>query len=236
MAKPDSFCNRAEAYEAHDNVPLSPADRRHDRRHHPATLSAAATVMRGTLGVVAAAALFGPAHSRAGTRPARRTRRIASTLRRSRPASTRPIMSPRATRPTSCSDGATRSFPTRPPSIRLQAKRRRAIEAVRLQQRLRRLHPARRRGKRSRPALRQSRIYQRGDHVPGHRPPGLDLLSRHDGGARRYRDGGAWRHHRRDRAEGRPVAPGARQQIQPPHQSRRHGDDASTGRRLATSG
>jgi secreted PhoX family phosphatase len=25
MAKPDGFCNRAEAYEAHDNVPLSPA-------------------------------------------------------------------------------------------------------------------------------------------------------------------------------------------------------------------
>ena len=26
MAKTDHFCNRAEAYEAHDNVPLSPAD------------------------------------------------------------------------------------------------------------------------------------------------------------------------------------------------------------------
>jgi len=26
MAKADNFCNRAEAYEAHDNVPLSPAD------------------------------------------------------------------------------------------------------------------------------------------------------------------------------------------------------------------
>lgn len=25
MAKTDTFCNRAEAYEAHDNVPLSPA-------------------------------------------------------------------------------------------------------------------------------------------------------------------------------------------------------------------
>jgi hypothetical protein len=27
MAKTDHFCNRAEAYEAHDNAPLSPADR-----------------------------------------------------------------------------------------------------------------------------------------------------------------------------------------------------------------
>ena len=60
MAKSDSFCNRAEAYEAHDDVPLSPADRdtigdiilrRFSRRD----------MMRGTLGVVAAAALFGPA-------------------------------------------------------------------------------------------------------------------------------------------------------------------------------
>ena len=54
------FCNRAEAYEANDDVPLSPADRdtigdiilkRYSRRD----------MMRGTLGVAAAAALFGPA-------------------------------------------------------------------------------------------------------------------------------------------------------------------------------
>ena len=60
MAKPDQFCNRAEAYEANDDVPLSPADRdsigdiilkRYSRRD----------MMRGTLGVAAAAALFGPA-------------------------------------------------------------------------------------------------------------------------------------------------------------------------------
>ena len=60
MAKPDQFCNRAEAYEANDDVPLSPADqdligdiilRRYSRRE----------MMRGTLGVAAAAALFGPA-------------------------------------------------------------------------------------------------------------------------------------------------------------------------------
>jgi hypothetical protein len=60
MAKSDSFCNRAEAYEAHDDVPLSPPDRdtigdiilrRFSRRD----------MMRGTLGVAAAAALFGPA-------------------------------------------------------------------------------------------------------------------------------------------------------------------------------
>ncbi|HKQ54760.1 MAG TPA: alkaline phosphatase PhoX, partial [Methyloceanibacter sp.] len=59
MAKSDGFCNRAEAYEAHDNVPLSPARgdtigdlilRRYSRR----------TVLRGTLGAAAGAALFGP--------------------------------------------------------------------------------------------------------------------------------------------------------------------------------
>jgi secreted PhoX family phosphatase len=60
MAKRDKFCNRAEAYEAHDNVPLSPAVgdtigdlilKRYDRRE----------LMRGALGVAAATALFGPA-------------------------------------------------------------------------------------------------------------------------------------------------------------------------------
>ncbi|MGH6833777.1 MAG: hypothetical protein ACRECM_12285, partial [Methyloceanibacter sp.] len=49
MAKADNFCNRAEAYEAHDDVPLSPPDgeaigdiilRRYSRRE----------MMRGTLG------------------------------------------------------------------------------------------------------------------------------------------------------------------------------------------
>ena len=59
MAKTDGFCNRAEAYEAHDNVPLSPARgdtigdlilRRYSRR----------AVLRGTLGAAASAALFGP--------------------------------------------------------------------------------------------------------------------------------------------------------------------------------
>jgi secreted PhoX family phosphatase len=59
MAKTDGFCNRAEAYEAHDNVPLSPAQgdtigdiilRRFSRR----------AVLRGALGATAGAALFGP--------------------------------------------------------------------------------------------------------------------------------------------------------------------------------
>jgi uncharacterized protein len=60
MAKADRFCNRAEAFEAHDNQPLSPSEgdtigdvivRRYSRRD----------MMRGTLGVVAATTLFGPA-------------------------------------------------------------------------------------------------------------------------------------------------------------------------------
>jgi uncharacterized protein len=60
MAKTDRFCNRAEAFEAHDNVPLSPSGgatigdiiaTRYSRRE----------MVRGTLGAAAATALFGPA-------------------------------------------------------------------------------------------------------------------------------------------------------------------------------
>lgn len=59
MAKRENFCNRAEAYEAHDDQPLSPPSqisigeiiqKRYSRRE----------MMRGSLGVVAAASLFGP--------------------------------------------------------------------------------------------------------------------------------------------------------------------------------
>jgi uncharacterized protein len=59
MAKSDPFCNRAEAYEAHDDVPLSPPEgesigeiifKRYSRRE----------LLRGSLGVAAAASLFGP--------------------------------------------------------------------------------------------------------------------------------------------------------------------------------
>ena len=65
MAKKDNFCNRAEAFEAHDNQPLSPAGgatigeiiaRRYSRRE----------ALRGTLGVAAAAAQFGPARLAGG--------------------------------------------------------------------------------------------------------------------------------------------------------------------------
>ncbi len=60
MAKSDQFFNRAEACQAHDDIPRSPENgetigdviiRRFSRRE----------MMRGTLGVAAAAALFGPA-------------------------------------------------------------------------------------------------------------------------------------------------------------------------------
>ena len=60
MAKKDEFCNRAEAFEAHDDTPLSPPAgdtigeiiaRRYSRRE----------MMRGALGVAAATTLFGPA-------------------------------------------------------------------------------------------------------------------------------------------------------------------------------
>jgi len=65
MANSDNFRNRAAACEAHDDIPRSPGDaetigdviaRRYSRRE----------MMRGTLGVTAAAALFGPAAFAAG--------------------------------------------------------------------------------------------------------------------------------------------------------------------------
>lgn len=65
MAKQDSFCNRAAAAEAHDDIPRSSDSgetigdiiaKRYSRRE----------MMRGTLGVAAAAALFGPAALAAG--------------------------------------------------------------------------------------------------------------------------------------------------------------------------
>ena len=64
--KQTPFCNRAAAAEAHDDIPRSPETgetigdiilRRYSRRD----------VMRGTLGVVASAALFGPAALAAGS-------------------------------------------------------------------------------------------------------------------------------------------------------------------------
>ena len=66
MAKRDGYCTRAEAYEAHDDTPLSPTKNdaigdvllaRYSRRD----------VVRGTLGVLAAASLFGPAALRSNT-------------------------------------------------------------------------------------------------------------------------------------------------------------------------
>ena len=72
MTQQDGFCNRAEAYEAHDDVPLSP-----ERAEAESVIEAAENVgeaigdvilrrysrrdvMRGTLGVAAVSALFGP--------------------------------------------------------------------------------------------------------------------------------------------------------------------------------
>ena len=79
MAKSDHFCNRAEAYEAHDDVPLSPRTarsigdiilKRYSRRE----------MMRGTLGVAAAASLFGPALLASRQRTSARLRPIASSF------------------------------------------------------------------------------------------------------------------------------------------------------------
>ena len=115
-----------------------------------------------------------------------------------------------------------------------RADRRRAAQAVRLQQRLRRLHPARRLG-RARPARRQPRIHQPAPDVPGH---GDDQRRRRDRsraahqGAGRHRDGGPWRHDRRDHARktasGSVVTDG---KLQPPHHRRHRNGAHRPGRR-----
>ena len=76
--------------------------------------------------------------------------------------------SPRAMTPTSCCAGATRSSPTAPDFDPTKPDRRGAGQAVRLQQRLCRLHPDRRLV-RARPAGRQPRIHQPASDVPRHR-------------------------------------------------------------------
>src|SRR5688572_33182465 len=69
MTKREKFCNRAEAFEAHDDTPLSPESgtsigdvirNRYSRRD----------VVRGSLGVAAALSLFGASILRSGS-PAR---------------------------------------------------------------------------------------------------------------------------------------------------------------------
>ena len=211
MAKQTVFCNRAAAAEAHDDIPRSPDSgetigdiivKRYSRRD----------IMRGTLGVAASAALFGPAALAAGSAKAeaaadrfdfeelrgRHRREPSCRARLSRPGAAQ-MGRPALSRFTGLqSDGA---------------ERRRAIEAVRLQQRLRRLLPARWQ-RQARAPLRQSRIHQRRGDVPRHQQaPGHLRLRGHDGRARRHRDGGAWGEHRRDRARGRGLARRARQPL-----------------------
>ena len=122
MAKTDIFCNRAAAAEAHDDIPRSPDAgetigdiiiKRYSRRE----------VMRGTLGVAAAAALFGPAALAAGSAKAEAAGRPLRLRGAERPALMRTIMSRLAIVARCCSDGAIRCFPIHPPSIR----RRRAL-------------------------------------------------------------------------------------------------------------
>jgi hypothetical protein len=110
MAKHDIFCNRAAAAEAYDDIPRSPDSgetigdiivKRYSRRD----------IMRGTLGVAASAALFGPAALAAGSAKAE-----AASDRfdfEELTAGSRLAITARC-----CSDGATRSLPIHRPSIR----------------------------------------------------------------------------------------------------------------------
>ena len=97
--------------------PLSPADgdtigdvilRRYSRRD----------MMRGTLGVAAAAALFGPPLLAADPPRAEAHAGPLRNSTRSRPASTAPTTSPKVIGRTCCSVGAIRCFPIPRPSIR----------------------------------------------------------------------------------------------------------------------
>ena len=142
MAKTDHFCNRAEAYEAHDNEPLSPADRDSIgniilpplvKVHFPdrialvsslygAALMAGATLVRESLKrSFCDDVLPRPCSDPRCSLPTWATPKaqawIASTSRSLPPAWTRPITSPTAIARKSWSDGATRSFPIPPPSI-----------------------------------------------------------------------------------------------------------------------
>jgi secreted PhoX family phosphatase len=60
MEKRDPFCNRAEAFEAHDDRPLSPTGRPTIGDLIVARYSSR-EMLKGSLGTAAAAALFGPA-------------------------------------------------------------------------------------------------------------------------------------------------------------------------------
>ena len=198
MAKTDTFCNRAEAYEAHDNVPLSPGTgdtigdliaRRYSRRD----------MMRGTLGVTAAAALFGPAllagrAARAEDAPDRfafaevgagvdETHHVAEgyqadiLLRWGDPL-----------------------FPDSPPFDPLQQSAAAQLKQFGYNNDYVAFIPLDDADGRSGLLCVNHEYTNEEIMFPGLVAPGLDLLSRHDGGAGRYRDGGAWRHHRRDRA------------------------------------
>ena len=141
MAKHDIFCNRAAAAEAHDDIPRSPDAgetigdiivKRYSRRD----------MMRGTLGVAAAAALFGPAALAAGSAKAEAAGDRFDFEELSAGIDANHHVAPGYRGQVLLRWGD----PLFPDSPRLQsdgAERCRAIEAVRLQQRLRRLLPAR---------------------------------------------------------------------------------------------
>ena len=117
------------------------------------------------------------------------------------------------------SDPLGRPGPAGCPGVRPERTDRRGPEAaVRLQQRLRGLLPAR--GQlRAWPPCGQPRVHQRGDHVS--RPLGPQdtrrRASANDAGHGGRRDGRAWRLGARDPQGRRPLAGGAGRQVQPPH-------------------
>ena len=222
----DNFSNKDEAFQAFDDIPLSPPDddtmgaviaRRYGRRD----------ILKGSLAVTAATALFGTAALHERLRP--------------RQGSRRRICLPRAggrrRRDASRGRGLRRRHrdplgrPARQGHEAVRSPhpdRRGAEQAVRLQQRLHRLLPARRR-QHARAAVRQQRVRQPRGDVP--RPRACGPIATTSPRSPRRTSAVEMAAHGVSIVEvalaGRQMGAGGRQQVQSPH----HGgdaDDAST--------
>ena len=228
----DKFSNKAEAFEAFDDTPLSPQAgetigaiiaRRYSRRD----------MLKGSLGVTAATVLFGEVALIGASGPAK----AASAGFAFREVTAEVDEKHRV------ADGYDADIVIAwgdplfagPRALRCQdAHRRGPGQALRLQQRLHRFLPAQPAGH-ARAVVRQSRVCEPGGDVCRHRrPPGPQRLCQDHGRACRYRDGRARGRHRRDCAHRRPLAAGDRQPPQSPHHGS-DGDDRRRARRRARS-
>ena len=225
----DSFSNKAEAFEAFDDTPLSPESdntigaviaRRYSRRD----------MLKGSLGVTAATALFGTAALTSAAGPAKAA--SAAFAFRELQAGV-----DETHHVAEGYDADILHSLGRPPGRRsrrlrpAEPDRRRPGQALRLQQRLHRVLPARSE-RHARPAVREPRIRQPRSHVSGsERSPRPERFRPDDASQHRRRNGGARRDRGRDRVDGRQMAPAHRQPAQSPHHGLDRNVDRRTGRR-----